>query len=281
MKTPLVFSFVREQKTFLTLLMSLLTFLSVLSLGLVISLSSAIIRWNAEWSLMATVQILPGGDAAAARRVVDAARADIQGVREISEADATRMLRPWLSGDGGALSEYIPKMMEIRFRRRAAIGAMAEQIRPIQGARFARHNDAMRQTAGVGWRVILLSALVLALVLGAVVACISYITRNITLIHRRELEILNQIGAKDSFVARQLMIAIARICGVAAAIGFAAAVPALLVISGIASSIRVGMFSQMAMPPAGWILTAMLAGAIVVLSIWTAKRTVMEILKTS
>jgi cell division protein FtsX len=278
MRSPLVFSFVKEQKTFLTLLMSLLTFLSVLSLGLVISLSTAIIRWNAEWSLMATVQVMPGGDAAAARRIITAARTNIASTREISEADARRMLQPWLQG-GEALAQYIPQMTEIRFRNRPAMGEMSENIRPVTGARFVRHNDAMTRSASIGWRVIMLSVFVLALVLGAVVVCISYITRNITLIHKRELEILNQIGAKDSFVAAQLMIIIARICVVAAAAGFAAATPALLVISGIASSMKVGMFSQMAIPAVGWAMLVMLAAGIVVLSVWTARRTAIDILK--
>jgi len=278
MKTPLVFSFIKEQKAFLTLLMSLLTFLSVLGLGLVISLSTAIIRWNSEWSLMATVQVLPGGDTNAAARMIASQRANIVNLREISESDARRMLSPWLQG-GTVLTQYIPQMTELRFKNRGAMNEMAEQAAPVSGVRFARHNDAMRTTTNIGWRVILLSVFVLSLVLGAVVVCISYITRNITLIHRRELEILNQIGAKDEFVAKQLMIVIARICVVAAGIGFAAAVPALLVISGIARSVRVGMFSQMAIPAGGWALLVMLAGGIVALSVWTARKTVIDILR--
>ncbi|MCL1786275.1 MAG: hypothetical protein FWG39_03985 [Alphaproteobacteria bacterium] len=282
MKTPLVFSFIKEQKVFLTLLMSLLTFLSVLGLGLVISLSTAITRWNAEWSLMATVQITPGATANSAadsvRKILDGADSGVAARHEISESDAKRILRPWLQ-DGGVLAQYIPKMTEIKFKDRAGMNAMAEKIKSVPGARFVRHNDAMQRSADIGRRIIFLSVFVLLLVLGAAAACVSYITRNITLIHKRELEILNLIGAHDSFVAAQLMFIIARICATAAIIGFAAGVPALLIISGISAGMKVGMFSQMAIPFFGWVMLFLLAGGIIALSVWTARRTVIDILK--
>lgn len=278
MKKPLVFSFVKEQKIFMTLLMSLLTFLSVLCLGLVVALGTAVLRWNQQWDLMATVQVLPGGDAAAVQKVLDSMRPAIAESRQISESDAARLLRPWLK-DSDVLMRYIPKMTEVKFKTGGDVGLASKAIGAVPGARFVRHTDGMRAATGAGWKVIFLSVLVLALVLGAIVACVSYITRNITLIHGRELEILNQIGARDSFVARQLMAVIAQISAAAALVGFAAAAPALILVTSIAHSIKVGMFTQMDISPAGWALLFGLAAGIVALSIMTARRTVIRILR--
>ena len=282
MAKPLVFSFMKEQRTFLMSLMGLLSFLAVLCLGLVISLGTAVNRWGMQWDLMATVQVLPGPSAQSGAEIVtkilDNMRGDIAEMREISTEDATRMLRPWLSG-GDALTGYIPKMTEVKFKSRTALRTARDKIIGIQNVRFVSHSDGMRASTSAGWKIIMLSVLVLGLVLGAVVLCISYITRNITLIHRRELEILNQVGARDGFIARQLMIIIARITTVAVALGFAVALPVLLFIISMARSFRIGMFTQMAVPGAGWAALFLLAVGITVLAIWTARRTVLGILR--
>jgi cell division protein FtsX len=120
---------------------------------------------------------------------------------------------------------------------------------------------------------------VLGLVLGAIVLCISYVTKNITLIHKRELEILNQVGARDSFIARQLMVIIARLSLIGAGAGFIIAAPVLLIIIGMTRRLRVGMFTQMAIPGGGWIALCALAVGIIVLCVITTRKTVMKILR--
>ncbi|MCL1902175.1 MAG: hypothetical protein FWG18_00930 [Alphaproteobacteria bacterium] len=278
MKKPLVFSFVREQRLFLIALLALLSFLAVLCLGLVMSMGTAVTRWNNQWDLMATVQVLPGGADARVQKIITDAHGNIASIKEISTEESARMLRPWLSG-GDALSGYIPKMTEIKFKNRPALRDMSEKISGLENVRFVTFAEGMRATITVGWKIITLSVLVLMLVLGSIVICISYITKNITLIHRRELEILNQVGARDGFVARQLMISIARLSAAGAGIGFIIAAPVLLVIIAMAQGMRVGMFTQMAIPIAGWMILCALAIGIIVLSIYTAFRTVMKILR--
>ena len=45
-KTNLVFSVVREQSVFMTVVVSVLTFLSVLALGIALSIGTGVIRWH-------------------------------------------------------------------------------------------------------------------------------------------------------------------------------------------------------------------------------------------
>ena len=58
MKKPTVFSLVREQSVFMTAIMSLLTFLAVLALGIALSIGTGVMRWNSQWELFATVQVV-------------------------------------------------------------------------------------------------------------------------------------------------------------------------------------------------------------------------------
>ncbi|MDR1207532.1 MAG: hypothetical protein LBK26_03920 [Rickettsiales bacterium] len=277
-RKPLVFSFVKEQRIFLIALLALLSFLAVLCLGLVISLGSAVVRWNAQWDRQATIQIMPGGDKSATQKIIENARNDIASLREISESESARMLRPWLSASD-AISRYIPIMFEVKFKSKTALSDMGKKIAGLNNVKFVTFADGMRSATSAGWHIMALSVFILALVLGAIVLCISYIARNITLIHKRELEILNQIGARNSFVARQLMIIIARLSAIGAGAGFAVAAPVILIIVGMARNLRVGMFTQMAVPGGGWIALCALVAGIVVLSVWTARRTVMKILR--
>ena len=75
--------------------------------------------------------------------------------------------------------------------------------------------------------------------------CISYIARNTALLHRRELEILNQVGASDKFIAKQMQIIVGKISLVAASIGFFVAAPILLIVLSVAHSARVGLLASL------------------------------------
>ena len=129
--------------------------------------------------------------------------------------------------------------------------------------------------------MILMSSFILALTLGAIGICISYIARNTAMLHRRELEILNQIGASDNFIARQMQIIVARICISATTIGFIAAAPILLLIISTAHSARVGLMAMLGLSGAGWFTLLLLPVLIVVFSIWVTRRTTIKILQNT
>lgn len=278
MKTPIVFSLVREQSIFMTAIMSLLTFLAVLALGISLSIGTGVMRWNAQWDLFATVQIMNSDNATATKKIIDSNRDKIETVNEISSQQMQDMLRPWITG-GGALENYLPQMYELKFKSKDDLESVGEQI--SKNARFLTHAQALKSSTSAGWKMILISALVLALALGAIGVSISYIARNTALLHRRELEILNQIGATDSFVARQMQIIVAKICTVAGLFGFIAATPVLLLILSAAHSARVGLMAMLGLSSAGWIALFAMPVVITIFAIWITKRTTLNILKNS
>jgi len=277
-KKPLVFSLVREQSLFMTAIVSLLTFMSVLALGIALSIGTGVARWNTQWDLFATVQIMPQNNATAAQKVIDENRNKIVSINEISKPDMEKMLRPWMSG-GGQLGNYLPKMYEIKFKSKSDIQSFDKEI--SQHARFLTHADSLKSSIDAGWKMILISGLVLLLTLGAIVICISYIARNTALLHRRELEILTQIGATDSFVAHQMQIIVAKICAIAGLIGTTLAIPVLLLILSAAHSARVGLMAMMGLSLVGWISLILMPIIIIIFAIWITKKTTLIILRTS
>lgn len=278
MKTPTVFSLVREQSIFMTAIMSLLTFLSVLALGIALSIGTGVVRWNAQWELFATVQVTNPDNTAPVKQIITNNSDKIKKINEISTEQMTDLMSPWISG-GGVLKDYLPKMWEIEFKSTNDLSSVGDQI--SKHARFLTHATALKSSTGAGWKMILMSSFILALTLGAIGICISYIARNTAMLHRRELEILNQIGASDNFIARQMQIIVARICISATTIGFITAAPILLLIISTAHSARVGLMAMLGLSGSGWFTLLLLPVLIVVFSIWVTRRTTIKILQNT
>lgn len=276
MKKPVVFSLVHDQSVFMTAIMSLLTFLSVLALGVALSIGTGVLRWNAQWELYATVQT---SDATQSKHAKDifAKNADkINSITEITTDQMQDLMSPWISG-GSVLKNYLPQMWEVQFKTPDDLKTVGEQI--SKNARFLTHATALKSSTSTGWQMIAMATLILALTLGAIGVCISYISRNIAMLHRRELEILNQIGASDSFVARQMQIIVSKICLTASGIGLVAALPVLLLIISAAHSTRVGLMAMLGLSGGGWLTLCLLPIVITVFSIWITRRTTIKILQ--
>ena len=276
MKKPIVFSVIKDQSVFMTAIMSLLTFLAVIALGISLAIGTGVVRWNSQWDLYATVQIMDNDNTANVKKIFDENTDKITHVTEITTEQMRDLMRPWISG-GGALENYLPKMYEVEFTTTDAMEQIGPQISKY--ARFLTHADALNASTSAGWKMILIASFVLVLTLGAIGLCISYITRNMALLHRRELEILNQIGATDAYVAHQMQIIIAKICTIAGGIGFVVAAPVLLLILSTAHSARVGLMAMLDISGAGWITLLLLPIVIIIFAIWMTKRTTLNILE--
>ncbi|MBD5389361.1 hypothetical protein HDR63_03860 [bacterium] len=276
MKKPIVFSLMRDQSVFMTVIMSLLTFLAMLALGISLSIGTGIARWRAQWDRFATVQIMSTDNAAAAVKTIEQNRDKFESVRELNTPEMQDMLRPWLSG-GADLTKYLPKMYEIKFRDPADMASIGADI--SKNARFLTHASALKTSMGAATRLAWISGLMLALILGTIGLCITHIARNTAQLHRRELEILTQIGARDAFVARQMQMIVARISLTAALIGSAAAAPILALILATAHGARVGLMAMMGLGGGARAALVAMPIVIVIFAIWATRRTTFALLK--
>ncbi len=276
MKKPIVFSLVHEQSVFMTIIMSLLTFLSVLALGICLSIGTGVMRWNNQWELFATVQVTNTDKQDTIKKILTTNADKIDTVTEISDTQMNELMAPWVSG-GNILKNYLPKMWELKFKNKDDMETIGNKI--SKNAKFLTHATALKPSTDAGWYMILMTALILAMTMSVIGICISYIAKNTAMLHRRELEILNQIGASDNFVARQMQIIVGRICVVACGLGFVCATPILLLMLSAAHSTRVGLMAMMGLSGGGWLTLALLPIAIILFAIWVTRRTTIKILK--
>lgn len=275
-RKPIVFSLVREQSVFMTVIMTLLIFLAVCTAGIGLSIATGVARWNTQWEQYATVQIMKSDNADAAIRAIEKNRDKMDNVREITPQQMRDLMRPWMSG-AGVIGDYLPKMYEIKFKSRDALRAAAPELG--KNARFLPHADAISSARSAGLKMIMIATLVLVITLGAIGVAITHIVRNTAMLHRREIEILNQIGARDEFVAHQMMRIVGRICATSGAVGFVAAAIMLGIVIGAAHAARVGLMAMMGISGAGWFMLALMTIAICVGAIYITRKTTLKILQ--
>ena len=277
-KKPVVFSLIREQSMFMTAIMSLLSFLSRLALGISLAIGTGVMRWNNQWELFATVQVTDTKKVDTVKKIIDKNSDKIESAKQITTQQMQDLMAPWVSG-GGAIKNYLPQMWEIQFKTQSDLKSFGEQIN--SDARFLTHASALSASTSAGWKMILMSSFILILMLGAIGICISYIAQNTALLHKRELEILNQVGASDNFITRQMQIIVAKISALAATIGFVAAAPILMIIISTAHSARVGLMAIMGLSGAGWAILTLLPIIIIIFAISITRKTTLKILKNS
>lgn len=278
MKRPIVFSLVHEQSVFMTVIVSLLTFLSVLALGVSLAIGTGVMRWNSQWERYATIQLMDAKKADTITQTLAKNPDKIKSVTQITNAQMQELMAPWISGNS-VLKNYLPQMWEVEFSTTSDLDSIGAEI--SKHARFLPHARALKTSTSAGWKMIVMSTLILLLTLGTIGLCISYIARNTAMLHRRELEILNQVGASDNFIARQMQIIVGKICLTACSIGYLCALPIILLILSTAHSARIGLMAMLGLSSTGWILLTTLPILIIIFSIWITKRTTINILKNS
>lgn len=277
-KKPIVFSLIREQSMFMTAIMSLLSFLAILTLGISLAIGTGVIRWNNQWDLFATIQVSDSKHVDTIKNIIDKNADKIESVKQISTQEMQDLMSPWISG-GNKIKNYLPHMWEIKFKTKSDLMSVGEQIH--SDARFLPHASALSASTSAGWNMIIMSSFLLLLILGAIGFCISYIARNTAMLHKRELEILNQVGASDNFITHQMQIIVAKISAIAAGIGLLTAVPVLLIIISIAHSARVGLMATIGLDNGGWTTLVLLPVIIIVLAIYITRKTTIRILENS
>lgn len=274
-KTPLVFSLVHEQSTFMTVIISILTFLSVLAFGIALSIGTGVIRWNNQWERYATVQITSPDNTKTIKKIFDDNMDKIESVAEISKNEMERMMQPWITG-GAKITNYLPQMFEIKLKKSSDMKFMKNEI--STRAKFLTHTSALKSSMNAGWKLVSITTFILLLMLVSIGVCVSYISKNIAMLHKHELEILNQVGATDKFIARQMQIIVGKISMIACTIGFIMAVPIILMILGTAHSARIGLLATLSLSTGNWIAMIALPIIIVIFSVYITKKTTIKIL---
>lgn len=272
-------------------LIAFMVWLAAIALAAAMVLSSAGVKWRSGLAGTLTVQIVPvGGEGPEALdERMRTALALLRGTNGVARAEALpeehvlKLLEPWI-GKGalaGELGLPLPRLIDVRLAEGAAVDTAALGARlatSVPGAALDDHGVWLDRLLALAGAVEGVAYAVLALIGLAAVATVVFTTRTGLVIHQAEIELLHLIGAQDSYVARQFerhALGIGLKGGLA---GLGLAIATLLLIGTLAGRIETGLLPPLALSLAQWAGLAGIAVVAAVISVMTARFTVMRAL---
>jgi cell division transport system permease protein len=272
-------------------LIAFMVWLAGIALAAAMMLSTAGAKWESGLAGTLTVQIVPvsgeGGEALDER--THAALALLRATPGIARADALpeahvlKLLEPWI-GKGaltGDLGLPLPRLIDVRVAEGAAVDTAAlgaHLAAAVPGAALDDHGLWLDRLLALAGAVEGIAYAVLALIGLAAIATVVFTTRTGLVIHQAEIELLHLIGAQDSYVARQFQrhaLGIGLKGGIA---GLGLAVATLALVGTLAGRVEAGLLPTVALSPVQWAGLAGLALAAALISVLTARLTVLRAL---
>lgn len=191
-------------------------------------------RWQRGAAAAVTVQ-LPDSEPAQMERALAALRTmpEVAEARAMDSVRLNELLRPWL---GSTPSIPVPGVIELRLRdtRTDPVLVGDRLAAVVPGALVEAHGLWVQRLAALARSLQALSLVVLALVAMVAAAVVAVATRAGLAARRDAIEVLHGLGARDGDIAGRFARRLGLLAAGGAAIGTAAAVPALALLADLA-----------------------------------------------
>ncbi len=192
----------------LLLLITIMAFLSAVTLGGVVLVQKSAIAWSSDVGRELTIQIRPvEGEVMESnlRTAVSLAQSTpgVAGARALSLEESQALLEPWL-GSGLDLSAIaIPRLIVVQLSdpADADIEQLQNNLLAINGASLDTHAAWRQQLNTMAGTMVLSGLLVLGLIGVATVLAIIFATRGAMASNREIVDVLHFIGASNRFIA--------------------------------------------------------------------------------
>jgi cell division transport system permease protein len=276
---------------FVPWIVGFMVYLAALAVAGALTLGNVAQRWQAGISGTLTVQIAPpesadSGDLAATRdarleQVLAVIRATpgIAGVEVLGPAAMDRLLEPWLGPGSADLGLPIPDLISVTLRPGAEVdlpalsAAIAEAV---PGAAVDDHRRWLEDLAVFVRSVELLAAVVVSLVCLAAVLTVVFVTRTGLAVHRRVIEIVHLIGARDAYIAGQFQEYALRLGLIGGIAGAALAGLTLVALQSLFTGLETPLLAGLGLGAGHWAALAILPVAAALVAMLTARLTVLR-----
>ncbi len=192
----------------LLLLVTIMAFLSAVTLGGVVLVQKSAIAWSAEVGRELTIQIRPvEGEVMESnlRTAVSLAQSTpgVAGARALSIEESQSLLEPWLGAGLDLSAIEIPRLVVVQLAdpAEADIEQLQRNLSAINGASLDTHAAWRQQLNTMAGTVVLSGLLVLGLIGVATVLAIIFATRGAMATNREIVDVLHFIGASNKFIA--------------------------------------------------------------------------------
>jgi cell division transport system permease protein len=192
----------------LLLMITIMSFLSAVTLGGVVLVQKSAIAWSADVGREVTIQIRPvEGEVMDSniRTAVSLAESTpgVAGARALTIEESQKLLEPWLGTGLDLTAIEIPRLIVVQLAdpADADIEALGRNLTAIKGASLDTHAAWRQQLNTMAGTIVLSGLLVLVLIGAATVLAIIFATRGAMATNREIVDVLHYIGASNKFIA--------------------------------------------------------------------------------
>ena len=192
----------------LLLLVTIMAFLSAVTLGGVVLVQKSAIAWSADVGRELTIQIRPvEGEVMESnlRTAVSLAQSTpgVANARALTIEESQALLEPWLGAGLDLSAIAIPRLVVVQLSdpAEADVEQLQRNLSAIKGASLDTHAAWRQQLNTMAGTLVLSGLLVLGLIGVATVLAIVFATRGAMATNREIVDVLHFIGASNKFIA--------------------------------------------------------------------------------
>ncbi|GLQ11695.1 cell division protein FtsX [Devosia yakushimensis] len=192
----------------LLLMITIMSFLSAVTLGGVVLVQKSAIAWSADVGRELTIQIRPvEGEVMESnlRTAVSLAQTTpgVASARALTLEESQKLLEPWLGAGLDLAAIEVPRLVVVQLADPvdADIEGLTRNLAAIKGASLDTHAAWRQQLNTMAGTIVLSGLMVLTLIGVATVLAIIFATRGAMATNREIVDVLHYIGASNRFIA--------------------------------------------------------------------------------
>ncbi|HUT49059.1 MAG TPA: cell division protein [Alphaproteobacteria bacterium] len=271
---------------FVPYVIAVMVYMAALALAGAMLVASAVGGWTEGLRGTMTVHIMPNPAGAAAtakdlEKALTLLRADphIAAARALDETASRALLKPWLGAGAAAAEIPVPRLIDVSLRRGAKLdpNALAARLRKaVPGAELDDHRRWLSRLLGLAGSLETVALLVLMLAAAAAALAVVFAARAGLAVHKRAIEILHLIGARDTYIAVQFQRRAFMQALMGGVVGLGAAIASLLAMGKLFGGVELFGLNQVRFGPLHWTALAALAPGAALIAMAAARFTVLR-----
>ena len=274
---------------FLPWIMGCMVYLAALALAATMGADRLADRWRSDLSGTFSIQIPPNASSTPSERerllgdIVDSVTKmpEVAHVHVVDDAEKQKLLEPWLGPGGLPEDVRLPDLVVVQLRQDEPSGIEAVKTRVAAltpDATFEDHARWQGDMLAFTHSIELLASIIIGLIAAAAVTTIIFVTKTGLSIHRRVIEIVHLVGARDSYIARQFLMHSMRL-GLIGGIGGAGLAGLTLIgLDRLLGNAQTSLLPTLALDLDQWLTLAVVPIAVSIVAMITAHLTVLFVL---
>lgn len=194
----------------LTVTMAVMSYLACLAIGALILVDRAVTSWTSGLAREMTVQVRQvqdaelGPEVEKARKILSAFPGILQ-VEVLDEGAAGKLLEPWL-GSRSLEGLPVPRLIRVVADTESPpdLEALDKALGEVKGVHLDTHRKWEAELTRMARALTVLSYAILFLISVSAIAIVVFATRAVLQANRHIVDLLHLVGARDSYIARQI-----------------------------------------------------------------------------